>query len=154
MYSLCNMKKNGTRLTYQTIHNAVAPVWPSGKVFTKSDAFYMKIKVRQLLPLYELCDEDYNYKIFATSCNEPSLLGGIDDITSMNNNEAHKMAKDAWKDIEEQEGDSENNIVSFFEYLKIIVAQARGFSYKLAWSRPDGEGNDNIQGVLWMTATM
>ena len=54
LFSLCVVREQGKRLSYGQFKNAVMPVWPKAKRFTKNDACYLRLKV---LPVCYLCIE-------------------------------------------------------------------------------------------------
>ncbi|KAL7525422.1 hypothetical protein ACHAWF_002523, partial [Thalassiosira exigua] len=145
-----------------TIQDEMTTVWPQGKVFSKHDAFNIRVRVMRLLPLYRDVNGDYdNFKSNVTSSE---VLGGIDDQPDIDDDEAYELAQQLWLEVESSNMDKEASILSFIEYLDLIKSRATGFVYELATSSNAHTSlNDHstpatpkkkLLGVLWQTATM
>ncbi|KAL7532704.1 hypothetical protein ACHAWF_004217 [Thalassiosira exigua] len=131
------------------------PVWPGGKDFSKTDAFNIRVKVMRMLPTFRESNGDY--LLFKSQIAESSLLGGIDDIPDLNDDEAYSLAQSLWLEIEETETNREESLFSFVEYLKLIQSRAKGFAYELVtnqFNKHDNVKKKKLLGVLWQTATM
>ena len=81
--------------------------------------------------------------------NDSILLDGIDNEDDLDDDEAHKMAKDAWLDILSDESTQGDHLLSLCIYLDLIKENAKGFEYELA---VDDEGG--LNGAVCQTATM
>ena len=152
MYSLLHMyEQNGGCISSSTIKNVIGPVWPKHKAMTKHDVFNIKAKIQKLLPVFKRTNGDF--QTFQEQATSSELLSGIDDAPSLNDDEAYDMAASAWFEIRNSfGGNSEEAVFQFVDYLELIQARAKGFTFKLA---EDTSGKKSkLLGVLWMTATM
>ena len=103
----------------------------------------------RLLPIFKKAQGDYN--LFKSAMNGSDLTGSITNITDMRVDETYLLARRLWDDVLESytNGNSNDAIILFVDYLEMIHLKPSGFSYKLA--RNSG---GVLVGALWMTATM
>ena len=80
--------------------------------------------------------------------NDSILLGGADDEDDLDDDEAHKIAKEAWLDILSEDGAQGDHLLSLRMYLDLIKENAKGFAYELA---VDNEGG--LNGAVWQNFT-
>ena len=116
------------------------------KDITTNDVFYIRDKVKKLMPTLRANPE---YDAFKEAANDSELLAGIDNEMDIDDDMAHQLAKETWLDILQEKGDNSESILTFKKYLDLIQANAKGFVYELA---RDVKGN--TFGVVWQTATM
>ena len=136
----------GGKLSSGEIKRVLTPIWPKKKIISKHDVWYVKKKVTKLLPILR---DNQDYEDFRLHANDSILLGGIDDEDNLDDDEAHKMAKEAWLDILSEECAQGDHLLSLRLYLDLIRENAKGFAYELA---VDDEGG--LNGAVWQTATM
>ena len=119
------------------------------------------MKILRLSNLYKSCNNDY--QAFKDQVNEGELLEGIDNLPSINDDEAYNLAQSVWKEISLENKSHEEALFSFTEYLELIKSRAKGFSFEVAkeysqaaTGTQDGEetSNKELLGVVWMTGTM
>ena len=113
----------------------------------------MRVKLKKLLPLYRSTNQDY--AIFKEKFADTDLIQGIDNMTSINDDEAYEIAKEVWLDLVDANIDEEQSFFSFVEYLDLLSERAKGFSYELyEINDEDCQGKRKLLSLLWMTATM
>ncbi len=149
MYNLCNVLEFSGNLPTLVIKKIFAPIFPKSKVITKTDVFGIRVKVMRLLPSFKKANGDY--EIFKTAMNDSDLNGGITDLSDKSDDEAYLMARQVWDKVlgEHGDGNSNDTIMSFADYLNIISHKAKEFSYQLARN-----SSGVLVGAIWMTATM
>ena len=69
------MADNG-RLTAASIKRIIRPIWPKKKDISATDVFYIRLKVKKLLPTLR---DKPDYDDFNEQVNDSVLLNGIDD---------------------------------------------------------------------------
>ena len=151
LFTLANMQEHNGHLPTNTIKNIIRPVWPCKKEISKNDVFTIRLKVLRLLPVLKAAGGIFHE--FQQMANDSDLLSGIDNSTSINDDEAYELAVGTFHDvINSVGGKNEDAVFKFVDYLELICARAKGFSYKLA---EDNRGHKKkLVGVIWMTATM
>ncbi|EJK50475.1 hypothetical protein THAOC_30532, partial [Thalassiosira oceanica] len=119
--------------------------------YNSQPASYVRAERRLYFPIFKQSNGDFQK--FQEQATSSDLLSGIDDATSLNDDEAYEMAASAWFEVRNSLGGTrEDAVFQFVDYLKLIQARAKGFSFKLA---EDTSGKKKtLLGVLWMTATM
>ena len=151
LFTLCNFYETSGSLTASLIKQVLRPTWPSGKNITRHDVFNVRVRVRRMLPVFR--QTNGHYADFKSVANSNDLLLGIDDIPTIDDDEAYHLAQDMWQEIDDHNGNRDDNIFSFIDYLQLIKSKAKGFAYKLARDH-NGDDNGKLVGVIWQTATM
>ena len=129
------------------------PVWPTAsKNITKHDVFNIRVKVMRLMPLF--CKTNKDYEEFKRVANANDMLKGIENISSIDDDEAYELAQILWLETAASTNDSEDQIFSFVEYLETIKERCKGFVYELARGAGDDPKRKKLLGVIWQTATM
>ena len=165
LYTLLNYWEHDGKLPTSTIKKAMARVWPKKKVVSKSDVFNIKVKVMRLFKVFKNTNGDY--EAFKKMVNASDFLSGIDNETSIDDDEAYELAQSMWAEVNDAVENKDEALFSFIDFLKLIAARAKGFTYKLATEEivtrrsgsgtgasVGGSGKKKLIGVLWQTATM
>ena len=58
-------------------------------------------------------------------------MQGINNMTSLNKDEAYEITKKVWLDLVDTKVDDERYVFSFMEYLDLLSERTKGFSYEL-----------------------
>lgn len=152
LYTLCNHLNINGDISTDFIKCTIQPTWPSSKNITKQDVYNIKkVRIKRLLPIYKNSRGDF--EAFQALANSSDLLRGIEDMPTLDDDEAYELAQSAWRELEST--DTNNNadsILSFTEYLEVIKSKAKGFCYDLA--RDNTMKHKPLIGILWQTATM
>ena len=126
MFTLCNMDNNG-RLTAASNKRIIRPIWSKKKDISSPDVFYIRLKVKKLLPTLR---DNPNYNDFKERVNDSVLLNGIDDEIGLDNDMAHELATGMWLNVLQANMTSEDSIVTFVQYLELVQDNAKGFQPK------------------------
>jgi hypothetical protein len=86
LFTLCNFYESSGNLTSSLIKQVIRPTWPSGKNITKHDVFNIRVRVMRMLPIFK--QTNGHYADFKGVANPKDLLLGIDDIPTINDDEA------------------------------------------------------------------
>ena len=73
-----------------------------------------------------------DYEEFKRVANANDMLKGIENISSIDDDEAYELAQILWLETAASTNDSEDQIFSFIEYLETIKERCKGFVYELA----------------------
>ena len=165
LYTFLNYWEHDGKLSTSTIKKVMTRVWPKKKVVSKSDVFNIKVKVMRLFKVFKNTNGDY--EAFKKMVNASDFLSGIDNETSIDDDEAYELAQSAWAEVNDAVENKDEALFSFIDFLKLIAARAKGFTYKLATEEivtrrsgsgtgasVGGSGKKKLIGVLWQTATM
>ena len=150
LYSLCNFAEKDGKLSSSLIKKVIGPIWPKNKVISKSNVFYIRVKVMRSLKAFNSTNGDYEE--FKQMVNASDLLSGIDNEVSLDDDEAVEMAQSLWAEVM-SDVDKDEVLFSFIDYLELISVRAKGFVYKLAEDKTKF-GPKRVVGVMWQTATM
>jgi len=102
------------------------PVWPTAsKNITKHDVFNIRVKVMRLMPMFRKTNKDYEE--FKRVANANDMLKGIENISSIDDDEAYELAQILWLETAASTNDGEDQIFSFVEYLETIKERCKGF---------------------------
>ena len=85
----------------------------------------MRVRVNRLMPIYKSTDGDYT--VFQEVVNANDLLEGIDNAPTLDDDEAYELAQSLWLEVMSAMNDSEDMILSFIDYLKLIKSHAKVF---------------------------
>ena len=155
LFRLCNIAEHGGKLSTNSIKSVMRVAWPKAKLATKQDIFNIRVKVMKLMPTFRKSNQDY--ETFKEVVNASDMLQGIDN-EELTDDEAYQLGYDLWLELVNTTNTKEEAMMSFIEYLELIKARAKGFTYKLAETSEDanisGNNNKKLLGVMWMTATM
>ena len=149
LYNLCHTYETAGKISREAILTQLRVAWPKHKPITKQDVFYTRVKCLRLLPLIR---ETKDFEEFSKKAQESKLLGGIDDEIDVNDDEAYELAHSACAELLEKKTVDSESIFSVVEFLKLLSAKAKGFSYEVIHETHDGK--KEMLGILWMTATM
>ena len=153
LYTLCNYLEGQGKLSSSLIKSVMEPVWPTAsKNITKHDVFNIRVKVMRLMPMFRKTNKDYEE--FKRVANANDMLKGIENISSIDDDEAYELAQILWLETAASTNDSEDQIFSFVEYLETIKERCKGFVYELARGAGDDPKRKKLLGVIWQTATM
>ena len=122
----------GIKLTHSLIKATVRPIWPERKLITATDTFNIRVKIHWCQKNFHNTSEDY--KSFKDVINDSVLLSGIDDTAMLDDDEAYQLAYSICQEVLESSNNDEDAIFSFREYLDLICARAKGFSYEREYS--------------------
>jgi hypothetical protein len=114
--------------------------------YNKDDVFNIRVKVMRLMSTFRKTNKDYEE--FKRVANANDMLKGIENISSIDDDEAYELAQILWLETAASTNDSEDQIFSFIEYLETI------FVYELARGTGDDPKRKKLLGVIWQTATM
>ena len=151
MYTLCNQKLSGSKLSRTVIEDAVRPVWPAKNPITKQNIFYIRMRVAKLLAL---CRSARDFEDFRAQANITELQGGIDNEFELDDDEAYAMAQEVCATITGGH-DYKDSLFSILDYLELIAQHAKGFSFEKSTSTDSiTNSKKELLGICWMTATM
>ena len=122
----------GIKLTHSLSKAAVRSIWPEHKSITGTDTFNIRVKIHRCQNNFHNTNEDY--ESFKNVINGSVLLSGIDDAAMLDDNEAYQLAYSICQEVLETSNNDEDTIFSFREYLDLICARAKGFSYEREYS--------------------
>ena len=86
LFTLCNHLEHNGKLESAYIKSVLRPILPKAKNVTKHDVFNTRVKVMRLLPTFRKTNGEY--EAFKEVANANDLLGGIDNVTALNDDEA------------------------------------------------------------------
>ena len=153
LFSLCNYLESRGKLPSSLIKSIMEPVWPTAsKNISKHDVFNIRVKIMRLMPTFRKTNQDYEE--FKRVANANDMLKGIENTSSLDDDEAYELAQSLWLEMAASANDREDAIFSFIEYLELIKSRAKGFVYELARDTSDDPNRKKLLGVIWQTATM
>ncbi|KAL7533759.1 hypothetical protein ACHAXR_009974 [Thalassiosira sp. AJA248-18] len=153
IFTMCHILESGRMLKSDSIYDAVRPHWPKQKEITGTDVFNIRVRVMRLMPLFRHSNKDY--EAFKESFVDADLMQGIDNLSSVTDDDAYDLASSMWLEISSSKTYTEESLFSFIEYLDLIASRAKGFVYELAEdAKLQANGTKKLLGVVWMTATM
>ena len=115
------------------------------------DTFNIRVKIHKCQKNYRNTNKEYEN--FKDVINDDVLLCGVDDTPMLDDEEAYQFAYTICEEVLKTSTNDEDAIFLFQEYLQLISARAKGFSYEIICDNNDGLSKQ-ILGILWMTATM
>ena len=131
LFSLCNYLESRGKLPSSLIKSIMEPVWPTAsKNISKHDVFNIRVKIMRLMPTFRKTNQDYEE--FKRVANANDMLKGIENTSSLDDDEAYELAQSLWLEMAASANDREDAIFSFIEYLELIKSRAKGFVYELA----------------------
>jgi hypothetical protein len=119
LFTLCNYYEMSGNLTSSLIKQVIRPSWPSGKNITRYDVYNVRLRVRRMLPVFR--QTNGHYSDFKNIANPNDLLLGIDDVPTIDDDEAYHLAHETWQEIDDNNGNCDDNIFSFIDYLELIT---------------------------------
>jgi len=151
LYTLCNHYVIKGGISSSFIKSVLEPIWPSSKNITTHDVYNVRVRIRRLLPKFKSTVGDF--EAFQSIVNSSDLLCGIDDMPTLDDDEAYELAQSAWQELQLTDSTcNADSLFSFVGYLELIKLKAKGFCYELA--RDNSMKDKPLIGILWMTATM
>jgi hypothetical protein len=95
LHTLCNYLEGQGKLSSSLIKIVMEPVWPTAsKNITKHDVFNIRVKVMRLMPMFRKTNKDYEE--FKRVANANDMLKGIENISSVDDDEAYELAQILW----------------------------------------------------------
>ena len=138
-------------MSREVIQDALLPVWPKRLVMSKQHVYYIRARVQNLLPVFNVCRD---FDEFCEKTNITDISGGIDDEYELNDDDAYAMAREACETILGSHN-HKDSLFSILDYLELIAQHAKGFSFeKITSGSVTGGSTKELLGVLWMTATI
>ena len=152
LYTLCNNYDIKGGISSSFIKSVLEPIWPSSKNITTHDVYNVRVRIRRLLPKFKSTGAG-DFEAFQSIVNASDLLCGIDDMPTLDDDEAYELAQSAWQELQLTDSTcNADSLFSFVGYLELIKSRAKGFCYELA--RDNSIKDKPLIGIMWMTATM
>ena len=144
LFTLCMMLKDEGKVPSSMVKQILSTQFPANKNVTNRHVYWMKNRIKALLPRMNDCDTFQDFKsIYKTS----KLHTGIDDIPLSDDNIA-QMGKDLWLEIMNDDN-CQDSMITFKEYMLNLKDQNEGFAVTFLKS-----DKNRLTGCIWQTAIM
>ena len=123
LFTLCMMLKDEGNVPSSMVKQILSTQFPANKNVTNRHVYWMKKRIKALLPRMNNCDTFQEFKsIYKTS----KLHTGIDNILLSDDNIA-QMGKDLWLEIMNNDN-CQDSMITFKEYMLNLKDQNEGFA--------------------------